>query len=69
MTSTNVQGRRSMLTALVAELERHGAGRPAEIAHRLGAGWTENKVVEALAELFSVAVVGHNHDVGLWQVA
>lgn len=69
MTATNTHLRPSMLAELVDELERHGAGRPAEIARRLGSGWTENKVVAALAELFCDGVVGHNHEVGLWWVA
>jgi hypothetical protein len=59
----------SRLAALVGELERGGAGRPAEIARRLGPEWNEDTVLAALAELFSGGVVGHHHEVGLWWVA
>ena len=61
--------RPSMLAEVVGELERGGAGRPADIARRLGADWTEDRVLAALAELFSGGVVGHNHEVGFWWVA
>lgn len=69
MTATNAHIRPSALTELVAELERHGAGRPTEIARRLGPGWTEATVVVALVQLFCDGGVGHNHDIGLWWVA
>jgi hypothetical protein len=58
-----------MLADVVDELERRGAGRPAELARRLGPQWTEDRVRAALAELFCDGVVGHNHDVGFWWVA
>ena len=58
-----------MLTEVVGELERGGAGRPADIARRLGSDWTEDRVRVALAELFSGGVVGHNREVGFWWVA
>ena len=58
----------SILSDLVVELEREGAGRPAEIARPLGPDWSENMVVAALAELFSDRVVGHSSEVGLWWV-
>lgn len=57
MTATNGQARPSMLAELVAELERHGDGRPAEIA-RLGPSWNEHTILDALAELFAGGVVG-----------
>lgn len=69
MTAANAHIRPSMLAELVAELERHGAGRPTEIARRLGSGWTEATVVVALVQLFCGGVVGHNQDIGLWWVA
>ena len=69
MSAGEVQERPSTRSDLARELERGGAGRPAEIARRLGLDWTEDRVLEALAELFSGGVVGHNHDVGLWWVA
>ena len=69
MSAGGAEIRRSVPADLVAELERGGAGRPEEIARRLGRGWTENGVVAALAELFSGGVVGHSHEIGLWWVA
>ena len=57
-----------MLADLVSELERGGAGRPLDIARRLGAEWTEDTVRAALAELFSGGVAGHTHEVGFWWV-
>jgi len=69
MSVGNARSGRSRLAAVVGELERGGAGRPAEIARRLGRDWTEDRVLAALAELFSGGVVGHNHEVGLWWVA
>ena len=58
-----------MLREVVGELERRGAGRPADVARRLGPDWTEDQVPVALAELFCDGVVGHNREVGLWWVA
>jgi hypothetical protein len=58
--------RPSRLADLVGELERDGAGRPADMARRLGSEWTEQRVLAALTELFSGGVVGPTHDVGLW---
>ena len=69
MSASNGQIRSSILAGLVDELERHGAGRPAEIACRLGAGWTEDRVLAVLADLFCDGVVGHSHELGLWWVA
>ena len=69
MSAGGAEIRRSVLADLVAELERGGAGRPEEIARRLGPGWTEDRVLAALAELFSDGLVGHNHEIGLWWVA
>jgi hypothetical protein len=69
MSAGEVQVGPSMLADIVGELERGGAGRPAEIARRLGPDWSEAGVVAVLAELFCDGVVGHNHDVGLWWVA
>jgi hypothetical protein len=69
MRAGDMQLRQSMLAAVVDELERRGAGRPADIAQRLGPDWTEDRVRAALAELFSGGVVGHNHEVGFWWVA
>lgn len=69
MTAGEVQVRPSMLEEVVGELERGGAGRPAEIARRLGGNWTEERVRAGLAELFSDGVVGHNPEVGFWWVA
>jgi hypothetical protein len=69
MSTGDVRVRPSMLTDLVGELERGGAGRPAEIARRLEPDWTEDSVLAALAELFCDGVVGHNRDVGFWWVA
>ncbi|MGA2010259.1 MAG: hypothetical protein ABSH51_06960 [Solirubrobacteraceae bacterium] len=58
-----------MLDEVVDELERGGAGRPIELARRLGPDWTEDRVRVALADLFCDGVVGHSHDVGFWWVA
>ncbi len=69
MSVSNPRSGRSRLAAVVGELERGGAGRPEELARRLGPDWTEDRVLAALAELFSGGVVGHNHEVGLWWVA
>ena len=69
MSAGNGQAEPPMLPELVGELERGGAGRPAEIARRLGLHWTEDQVLATLVELFSGGVVGHNHEVGLWWVA
>ena len=69
MTPGEVKVRRSMLAEVEGELERGGAARPAELARRLGPGWTEDRVRAALAALFCDGVVGHNHEVGFWWVA
>jgi hypothetical protein len=69
MSASEVSVRRSMLDALIGELQRRGAGRPADIARRLGPSWSEDRVIAALAELFSGGVVGHNHELGFWWVA
>jgi hypothetical protein len=61
--------RRSTVAKVVSELERGGAGRPADIARRLGPDWTEDRVRTALAELFSGGVVGHKPEFGFWWVA
>jgi hypothetical protein len=60
---------RSATHEVAGELEHGGAGRPAEIARRLGRDWTEDRVRDALAELFSAGVVGHSDEVGFWWVA
>ena len=65
----DLQFRSSMLEDVVGGLERGGAGRPVEIARRLGPDWSEHDVQAALAELFSGGVVGHSPDVGFWWVA
>jgi hypothetical protein len=69
MTPGKVEVRQSMLARVVLELERGGAGRPAELARRLGPAWTEDRVRAALADLFCDGVVGHNDEVGFWWVA
>jgi hypothetical protein len=69
MRTSEVHVKRSMLDALISELERGGAGRPADIARRLGPPFTEERVIAALAELFCEGVVGHNHELGFWWVA
>jgi hypothetical protein len=69
MSAGDAQVRPSMLADIVGELERGGAGRPAEIARRLGPDWSEAGGVAVLAELFCDGVVGHNHEVGFWWVA
>jgi hypothetical protein len=69
MSAGDVQVRPSSLAAVAAELERGGAGRPAEIARRPGPDWTEDGVQTALAELFCDVVVGHNDEIGLSWVA
>jgi hypothetical protein len=69
MSAGGAEIRRSVLADLVAELEGGGGGRPEEIARRLGPGWTEDRVLAALAELFSDGLVGHTHEIGLWWVA
>ena len=77
MRSGDVQVRSSMLAEVVGEFERGGAGRPEDIARRLGPEWTEERVRAALAErvraalaeLFSGGVVGHNPEVGVCWVA
>ncbi|MGB0096442.1 MAG: hypothetical protein WBP81_28380 [Solirubrobacteraceae bacterium] len=58
-----------MLTEVVGELERGGAGWPADVARRLGSDWTEDQVLVVLADLFSGGVVGHDREVGVWWVA
>jgi hypothetical protein len=60
---------RSIVAKIVGELERGGAGRPADIARRLGPEWTEDRVRTALAELFSGGVVGQDPELGFWWVA
>jgi DNA-binding PadR family transcriptional regulator len=69
MSAGDVQVRLSMLARVVGELDRGGAGRPTDIARRLGPDWSEDTVVAALVELFSGGVVGRNDEVGLWWVA
>jgi hypothetical protein len=69
MRSRDVPFRSSLLAEVVDELERRGAGRPADIAQRLGPDWTEDRVRAALGELFSGGVVGHSDEVGFWWVA
>ncbi len=69
MSPGDVRTERSLLADLVAELERGCAGRPEEIARRLGPRWSGHDVRAALAALFSDGVVGHNHEVGFWWVA
>ena len=64
MSAGDVRVRPSMLADVVSELERGGAGRPGEIARRLGPDWTADGVLAVLAELFCDGVVGHNHEVG-----
>jgi len=56
--------RPSLLADVVAELERGGAGRPGEIARRLGPDWTELDVLVALAELLRDGVVAYNGALG-----
>ena len=69
MTTGGVPARRTMLAEIAGEVERGGAGRPAEIARRLGPNWTEDRVLAVLADLFSDGVVGDSDEVGLWWVA
>jgi hypothetical protein len=69
MSASEIPVRRPMLDALVSGLQGRGAGRPIELARRLGPPWTEDGVIAALAELFSGGVVGHNHELGFWWVA
>jgi hypothetical protein len=69
MSAGDVRIERSLLADLVGELERGGAGRPAEIARRLGPDWTEDDVRAALAALFSDGVLGHNQEIGFWWIA
>ena len=52
--------RRSLLADVISELERGGAGRPVEIARRLGPDWTELDVLVALAELLRDGVVAYD---------
>jgi hypothetical protein len=69
MSAGNVRVRASTLADVVGELGWGGAGRPAEIARRLGPVWTEDGVRAALGELFCDGVVGHSHGVGFWWLA
>jgi hypothetical protein len=69
MTADDVPVQPSMLAEVGAEFEWGGAGRPAEIARRLGPQWTENGVTAVLAEMFRDGVVGHNHELRVWWVA
>ncbi len=69
MTAGGIEVRRSMLAEIIGEVERGGAGRPAEIAQRLGPDWTQDRVLAVLAEPFCGGVVGHSDEVGLWWVA
>ena len=59
----------SLVADLVGELERRGAGRPEEIARRLGPDWTKDDVQAALTALFCDGVVGHNPELGFWWIA
>jgi hypothetical protein len=69
MSAGDVRPQPSLLADLVRRLERGGAGRPEEIARRLGPDWTENDVRAALPALFSGGVVGHNREIGFSWVA
>ena len=69
MSAEHIHTGPTTIAELIGELERGGAGRPAEIARRLAGDWSETTVVAALAELFSDGIVGHNSDVGLWWIA
>lgn len=69
MNAREIPTTRSIIAKVVSELERGGAGTPADIARRLGPDWTEDRVRTALAELFSGGVVGHNPQLGFWWVA
>jgi len=69
MNAREIPTRRSIVAEVVSELERGGAGTPADIARRLGADWTEDQVQAALGDLFGGGVVGHNPELGFWWVA
>ena len=69
MTMGGIPAHRSMPAEIAGEVERGGAGRPVEIARRLGPDWTEDRVLAMLAELFCDGLVGHSDEVGLWWVA
>ena len=69
MTTGGVPAGRSILAEIAGEVERGGAGRPVEIARRLGPDWSEDRGLAVLAELFCDGVVGQSDDVGLWWVA
>jgi hypothetical protein len=69
MNAREIPTRRSIIAKVVSELERGGAGTPADIARRLGPDWTEDRVRTALAELFCGGVVGHDPELGFWWVA
>ena len=49
-----------MLTEVVGELERAGAGPPADVARQLAPDRTEDQILVVLAELFCGGGVGHN---------
>lgn len=64
MRAGDVRIKPSMLAEVVGGLECGGAGRPEEIAHRLGADWTEDDVPAALAGLFSYGVAWDKDEIG-----
>jgi hypothetical protein len=65
----DVEVRATMLAELVGELERRGGGTPLDIATRLEPGWSEDRVLAVLGELFAGGVVGFSREVGFWWVA
>jgi hypothetical protein len=69
MNARETPARRSIVAKVISELERGGAGSPADIARRLGPDWTEDRVRAALVEVFSGGVAGHNPELGFWWVA
>lgn len=69
MKSTDAQVRPTLVAKVVGELERRDAGRPLDIARRLGGDWTEDALRAALAELLCDGVAGHSAEIGFWSVA
>jgi hypothetical protein len=69
MSAGDARTQPSLLAYLARELEPRGAGRPAEIAPRLGPDWSEDDVRVGLAAQLSDGVAGLDHEIAVWWVA
>ncbi|MGZ4254829.1 MAG: hypothetical protein ACXVS6_22770 [Solirubrobacteraceae bacterium] len=68
MSAGDVRTQPSLLDNLARELERTGAGRPAEIAPRIGPDRSEDDVWVGLAARISDGVAGLDHEIAVWWV-